>query len=121
MNLFRFIEALTGQQWIAIKADIEGMEPEMLRGRLDTLKKFKPDIFLEISTNDIMAEIEGILYPLGYKKLCSHAATPVWHFSHISKLSPTRRIVLSIFRLLMKIRDFPYRVVSAIMRKFGYN
>lgn len=104
---------------LAIKVDIEGMEPEMLRGGASTLKKYKPDLFIEISNEQMMHEITGILLPLGYKRLYAHAATPVWHFSHDSNLSWFRRVELSVFRIFVKTVSFPQRLYSAISRRLS--
>jgi len=88
---------------IGIKADIEGMESEMLKGAVETLKVYKPDLFLEINDKYNMDKIENILYPLGYQKLYSYAETPVWHFSHTSQLS-----------LIKKLRLYTYYHVSRL-------
>lgn len=65
----------------AIKADIEGMEYQMLKGALKTIQEHGPDLFLEISTKDEMIKIMDLLKPLGYRRITSWAATPVWHFT----------------------------------------
>lgn len=64
-----------------IKADIEGMEPEMLLGAVDTLSFYRPHLFLEAPDCAALHKIENILCPLGYKKVAFFASTPVYHFS----------------------------------------
>ena len=55
-----------------IKADIEGWELHMLRGATGSLARFKPALYLEISTDalaragDAPADIWALLQPLGY-------------------------------------------------------
>jgi len=90
---------------LAIKADIEGMEAEMLKGAIGTLVKEKPDLFLEIANTALMDEIEEILSPIGYEKLYAYAGTPVWHFAHESKLPFSRQFNLYCYHFIMKIKE----------------
>jgi len=49
-----------------VKIDVEGMEPDVLRGMLRHLKQ-KPVIYAETHTNTAMRITKKILHPLGYK------------------------------------------------------
>jgi hypothetical protein len=93
----------------------------MLKGALATIAKYKPDMFIEITSDRQMLDIEAILYPLEYIKLYSYAATPVWHFSHASKITFGWRTKLVLFRAYMKVVIFPGRVLSFVKRKLGNN
>ncbi|HEY9052263.1 MAG TPA: FkbM family methyltransferase [Gammaproteobacteria bacterium] len=110
--IYNVANAFSGDDVVAIKADIEGMEAEMLRGARATLEKYKPDLFLEISDSQAMAEIESILYPLGYQKIVSWASTPVWHFVHSEKYSSGVRIRLLAYISAKKLR-------TRIIRQLG--
>jgi FkbM family methyltransferase len=104
-NVIYDIENLfADDELVAIRADIEGMEAEMLRGAKATLEKYKPDLFLEISNSQAMAEIESILHPLGYNKVVSWASTPVWNFVHSEKYSLGVRIRLLAYIIEKKLR-----------------
>lgn len=103
-----------GNRLVAIKADIEGMEAEMVRGALSTLQKYKPDIFLEISTSHAMVEIESLLLPLGYRRTVSLAATPVWHFVHSQNYGLRTRFRLGFYIVASKLFD----IVLRLPRKF---
>jgi FkbM family methyltransferase len=50
-----------------IKLDIETGEPGALRGMRRTLERDKPHIFCEVLSDDVGAELETILAPLGYR------------------------------------------------------
>lgn len=64
-----------------LKIDVEGMEPDVLRGAMATLERFGPDIVVEAISREGRARIEAILRPLGYSALSSHGATPVYHYA----------------------------------------
>ncbi len=99
---------------VAIKADIEGMEAQMLKGAIKTLAKHQPDLFLEINEQVQMNDIKNILIPLGYKKLYAYAGTPVWHFSHQSRLSSMRRIKLSAYDKFVNCKQFVAKLLRLI-------
>lgn len=92
------------EQLVAIKADIEGMEAEMLKGAIKTINQHQPDVFLEINEAQQMQEIENILLPMGYERLYAYAGTPVWHFSHQSRLNKLRRFKLYGYDLLVRLK-----------------
>ena len=69
----------------------------------------KPDLFVEISTEDAMTEIEGILLPLGYERLHAFAGTPVWHFCHREHLSKMHQLELAAFKKVMRATRVPMR------------
>ncbi|ATI03997.1 MULTISPECIES: FkbM family methyltransferase [Cycloclasticus] len=102
---------------VAIKVDIEGMEPAMLKGATGVLKNYRPDLFVEINDDAAMKKIERILFQLDYKKLYSYADSPVWHFSHATSLSNLRWLELTLYTLVMKsIRAFN-RITLSVFKK----
>ncbi|MDH3280258.1 MAG: FkbM family methyltransferase [Gammaproteobacteria bacterium] len=50
-----------------IKIDVEGMEPKVLKGGLNIIKRNRPVIFAEASKKDQLDEIMDVLKPIGYK------------------------------------------------------
>jgi FkbM family methyltransferase len=75
-----------GEESIAvplIKIDVEGMEPEVLKGSENTILEFKPHIFAEAATRQDFQKISKFLRPFGYRKMPGHwASTPVYHFAY---------------------------------------
>jgi FkbM family methyltransferase len=66
-----------------IKIDVEGMEPEVLKGAETTILKYRPHIFAEAATDEELLRIHNYLRSLGYRKMPGHwAATPVYHFAY---------------------------------------
>ncbi len=65
-------------QCSVIKVDIEDMEPEFLKGALDTLSRCKPVLYLEARDRAHEIAIEKILKPAGYRyQHTVKAATPL--------------------------------------------
>lgn len=65
-----------------IKIDVEGMEFKVLLGALNTLKTYKPDLFVEIHDDDSNKEnILKMLEQLNYKKLNRYNHSPTYHFT----------------------------------------
>jgi FkbM family methyltransferase len=49
-----------------LKIDVEGMEPDVLKGSTDTLTRLRPAIYAEANTVSDLASQMGVLAPLGY-------------------------------------------------------
>jgi protein O-GlcNAc transferase len=114
-SLLPEIKAFTsGLNIIALKMDVEGMEPAVLRGARKVLDEYKPDLFIEVQNQDQMEKIEAILIPLGYNRVVSWAATPVWHFVHRNRWSIIRMIRLFVYILLHKSVPFASLIYSKI-------
>lgn len=47
-----------------IKIDVEGFEIDVINGALETIRRHKPGIFIEVHSSAIGSEIKNILYPL---------------------------------------------------------
>ncbi|MBE9157912.1 FkbM family methyltransferase [Nodosilinea sp. LEGE 06152] len=65
-----------------VKIDVEGMEMSVLRGGRKILEKFKPHLFIELSTDSAFESASQFLDELGYKVMSCHADTPVYHFAY---------------------------------------
>lgn len=64
-----------------IKMDIEGAEPEALKGALKVLERDRPVLFIEASTTEDLDKIESIISPLGYRKTAkSFRGSPTYEF-----------------------------------------
>ena len=51
----------------AIKVDIEGMEPEFFAGAINSIKRFRPTILLEVLTDEIGGKVMRLLDGFSYK------------------------------------------------------
>lgn len=65
ISLDSFIEEENIKSVDFIKIDVEGFEVSVIRGMLELLNKFKPDLWIEVGL-DTFREIFEILMPLGY-------------------------------------------------------
>jgi FkbM family methyltransferase len=63
-----------------MKVDVEGMEIDVLKGAVQTIKAHRPHLFLEAITPKDKEIIDNYLAPLGYKSVCRFCATPVYHY-----------------------------------------
>jgi protein O-GlcNAc transferase len=74
------IDSLELSNVALIKIDCEAMEDKVLKGAMETIEKFKPDLFIE--SFDGSEWLEKILCPLGYKKKGCYNPAPTYHFSY---------------------------------------
>lgn len=82
-----------------IKIDVEGMEPQVLKGAINIITEYKPHIIVEAPTKKELNEINDFLNPLAYKKLPGRwALTPVYHFAY----QPSSKLILQAY--YMKLR-----------------
>ncbi len=102
---------LNGLAVVAAKIDVEGMEHLVLRGGAALLDEYKPDLFVEVVDRAQMENIESVLVPLGYKRIVSWAATPVWHFAHRQRRGPGRMLRLSAYIQLRRYAESLKRLV----------
>ena len=63
-----------------IKIDVEGMEMDVLQGAADILKKHKPLLYIETTTDDNLHLIYSFLKKFNYKSLQQFNATPTTLF-----------------------------------------
>lgn len=59
-------ETFDGDRLKLIKIDVEGMEPEVLRGASGIINRFRPALYVENEFPDSSAELIGTLQGLGY-------------------------------------------------------
>ena len=64
-----------------IKLDCEGYEEKALLGMIETVKKYKPALFIECQTEKELVAISKILIPLGYSNKQRFKHTPTNFFS----------------------------------------
>ena len=64
-----------------IKLDCEGYEEKALLGMIETVKKYKPALFIECQTEKELVAISKILIPLGYSNKQRFNHTPTYFFS----------------------------------------
>jgi len=64
-----------------IKLDCEGYEEKALLGMIETVKKYKPALFIECQTEKELVDISKILIPLGYSNKQRFNHTPTYFFS----------------------------------------
>jgi len=96
-----------------IKIDVEGMEPQVLKGAENTILEYKPHLFTEAATKEELQKIYNFLRPLGYRKLPGHwAATPVYHFAH----NPTLSLFATAY--YMQLRRTVSKIKSRLTRRF---
>lgn len=105
---------INGLNVLALKIDVEGMEPSVLRGGRALLDEYKPDLFVEVLNREQMLNIESILIPMGYKRIVSWATTPVWHFVHHNRWNRTRMLRLFAYIALHKYTAFHMRIYRRI-------
>lgn len=69
-----------------MKIDVEGFEKKVLVGAKNILKKYKPELFIELATKPEFKEIyDGFLADLGYKPIAVFNNTATYHFSANAK------------------------------------
>jgi FkbM family methyltransferase len=84
IEIYSLDEILKGLRVDLIKIDVEGMEPDVLRGALQTLTKWHPWLLIEAATNEARAAVEEVIAPLGYTQLGVFNATPTYLYQHPS-------------------------------------
>lgn len=63
------LDAMTTELWRLdlIKADVEGMEAQVLEGGLSTLRHYQPDLFVEAHNGNDRAKVASVVLELGYE------------------------------------------------------
>lgn len=109
---------LQDEDILAIKIDVEGMEPNVLNGGVGLISTYKPEIFVEIVDENQMRRVEPILKKLGYYKIVSYAATPVWHFSHKSKSGLLNTLLIKSYILRSEFKTYSISLARRVIRFF---
>ncbi|MGG6895858.1 FkbM family methyltransferase [Rhizobium sp. BR 315] len=95
-----------------IKIDVGGAEADVLRGAQEIIARSRPKLLVSAGTRAILAEVEAVLRPLGYRKIQFYNDTPTYLFEpihaeaaapvrvvdlldprHLEMLPPTRQVV----------------------------
>lgn len=85
--IVRLDDVLRGEPVAVIKLDVEGMEAAALRGARRLLSKWRPLIYAEAHSAEVVAEIEQALRPYGYRATGKvFNASPTYEFA-----APPRR------------------------------
>lgn len=111
-----------------IKVDVEGMEPEVLRGATRILRKDRPQVFAEAATKPEFGQLSSLLRPLGYEATGRvFNATPTYEFAPIPADTLGRRAYLGLVRIagspiggLLKA-IVPRRLRRALLRRLRGN
>jgi FkbM family methyltransferase len=64
-----------------IKLDVEGMEEAVLAGAMETIRRCKPELFIEIWDEPVLERIAALLAPMGYQLIERWNVAPTFHFS----------------------------------------
>ena len=96
-----------------LKIDVEGMEPNVLRGASKTIENNRPHLFIEAATEDDFSTVNALLEPLGYVALNQWGYTAVYHFA------PSPPLPLRIVSQRIKVQRLLGRVKRKIIRIFG--
>lgn len=76
------LDSIAGKRKVSvIKIDVEGFEPQVLRGSTNILNKQSPDIFIEARNKKEKREIDHILQPMGYRAIKVFNRTPTYYYS----------------------------------------
>lgn len=103
-ELAHWLENHTGTYDVSlIKVDVEGMELSVLKGAVETIKKYTPNIFIEAASQNEISEISAFLSSLNYRRLpYKWAATPTYHFAHKATLKSY--LLAHSLKLLQKLK-----------------
>lgn len=65
-----------------IKIDVEGKECDVIKGAIETLSTYKPQLYVEAITPDALKSVMDLLTPLGYAvKSRYHKGNPTYHIT----------------------------------------
>lgn len=76
------LDSIAGKRKVSIiKIDVEGFEPQVLKGSMNILNQQSPDIFIEARNKKEKREIDRILQPLGYEAIKVFNRTPTYYYT----------------------------------------
>lgn len=87
-----------------IKIDIEGMEIEALKGAMETIRKYRPHLIVEVIESNNL-EIESLLSKLGYENTGRFCATPTYHYIPKEKSNAWKKIRHSYSKFSVRIQN----------------
>lgn len=86
----RSLDEIVGDRFVhLIKIDVEGMECDVLKGALGTIRRCAPHLIIEAGTMEHLVAIEAILQPEGYRKIKVYNHTPTYLFRKVE--TPARQ------------------------------
>ena len=91
------LDDIVGEQRLhLIKIDVSGAEADVLRGAQETIARSRPKLLVSARTREVLADVEAVLRPLGYRKIQFYNDTPTYLFEliHSEAAAPTRAIDL---------------------------
>lgn len=94
------LDLLLGDRPVHVmKIDVEGLEPQVLRGARRILEESRPDLWVECLDEEHFAAVLDVLRPLGYRLADIENATPTMLFVHGTPDSdPERATVARVFQ-----------------------
>jgi FkbM family methyltransferase len=69
-----------------IKIDVEGHELSVLRGGLETIRKNRPHLYIEIQDENLLSEVEDFLFELSYFRGRVYNSTPTYAFHPVPQI-----------------------------------
>lgn len=72
-----------------MKIDIEGMEPDAIRGAEKVIANHRPALYVEVADLAMEREVNTVLEPLGYRYIREFNATPTQLYLHTEHVAPT--------------------------------
>ena len=107
-DIVRLDDVLRGRPIAVIKLDVEGMEAAALRGASRLLSRWRPVVYAEAHSPELVAEIEQVLRPYGYR------AT-----GNVFNASPTYEFVAPPRTGRERLRPLWHRLPAGMRRKLG--
>ncbi len=103
IQMAKLDDLVAGHRVHLIKVDVGGAEAEVLRGAQETIARSRPKLLVSAATREILAAVEVVLRPLGYRKIRFYNDTPTYLFEPIplETTAPTRALDLIDSRDLM--------------------
>ncbi|PSO43387.1 hypothetical protein BRC19_00795 [Candidatus Saccharibacteria bacterium QS_5_54_17] len=89
-----------------IKIDVEGFEPQVLRGSSNILSRQEPHIFVEAHDRKAKRQIDEILHPLGYKAVKVFNRTPTYYYRKDASRTGIKELIQRPLFHLRRLRIF---------------
>lgn len=99
------LDELVGNEKISIiKIDVEGFEPQVLRGATNILKNSSPKLFIEAHNNKAKRELDTVLEPWGYKAVKVFNRTATYYY--VKNPSYNSKIHEMLQNVIIKLKRF---------------
>jgi FkbM family methyltransferase len=80
---------ISGRSVKVMKIDIEGMEPDAIRGASEVISKHRPALYVEVADLAMEREVTAVLEPLGYRYVREFNATPTQLYLPTEHVAPS--------------------------------